>query len=308
MLRREVIAGLMLLCGLSPSNGDAIMQVHHVTTDDGATLYTQAKGQPERGTILLAMGATASMIWWPDSLVSRLSEAGYQVIWFDHRYTGKSTTNLPGDVRYDVFDLASDLTAILDAYKIKEAHLIGMSLGGYIAQIAAITHPQRVRSLTLIASEPLGLAYEGEGMDPEVLQHFARMADLNWADRKAVVEFLLTIAKLSAGSAASFETDVVLRRIEKELQRTSSMQSAFNHSMISGELPQHLNASNLNMPVLVVHGSEDPIIPVAAAHASVASIGNARLLLLADRGHELLEDDVPRICDAILMLTALNSE
>lgn len=304
MLRRNVISGILLLCGLSFAHGDETMQTRFVTAGDGVKLFTQATGQSERGTILLAMGATASMVWWPDSMVARLAEEGYQVIQFDHRDTGQSTTNPPGDVSYDIFDVASDLIAILDAYEVKTANLVGMSLGGYVSQIVALTHPGRVRSLTLIASEPLGVGYEGEGISDEFMQHFASMAKLNWSDHQAVVRFMLKIAELSAGSAPPFDRDVALRRIERELQRTSSMQSAFNHSMISGELGPRLNAGRLELPVLIVHGSEDPIISVSAARASAVTIEGAQLLLLDDRGHELLDADVPRITEAILSLAA----
>lgn len=304
MLQLNLITGFLLLCGLSFAHGEMAMQSRFVKVGDGVQLFTEATGQPERGTILLTMGATASMVWWPDSLVTLLAKAGYQVVRFDHRDTGQSTTNLPGDVRYDVFDIAADLIAILDAYEVETANLVGMSLGGYVSQIAAIVHPNRVRSLTLIASEPLGIAYEGEGIDPKVLQHFAGMADLNWTDRQAVVQFMLKIAELSAGSAAPFDTDLILRRIEKELQRTGSMQSAFNHSMMSGELAPNLNAGRLDLPVLIVHGSEDPIISVSAAHASSVNIDGSQLLLLEGRGHEILDADVPRIAEAILVLAA----
>lgn len=301
---QRTVNGILLLCGLSFAHGFETMQTRFVTASDGVELFTQAEGRPERGTILLVMGATASMVWWPDSLVARLAEAGYQVIQFDHRDTGQSTTNPPGEVGYDIFDLALDLIAILDAYEVKTANLVGMSLGGYVSQIVALTHPERIRSLTLIASEPLGVAYQGEGIAGEVMQHFATMPELDWSDHQAVVRFMLKIAELSAGPAAPFDTDVALRRIERELQRTSSMQSAFNHSMLSGELGPHLNAGRLDLPVLIVHGSDDPIISVSAAHAIAVIIKGAQLLLLEGRGHELLDADVPPITEAILMLAA----
>jgi len=281
-----------------------MMQTRLVQVADGVHLCTQATGRPERGTILLAMGATASMAWWPEPLVTGLAEAGYQVIAFDHRDTGRSTTNAPGDLRYDLFDMAADLIAILAAYEAEAAHLVGMSLGGYIAQIAALTHPHRVRSLTLIAAEPLGVTYEGEGLSEDLLEHFGSMAALDWSNRDAVVGFMLKLAELSAGPAPGFDANAALRRIERELERTSSMQSAFNHAMVSGELGPELVAGRLDVPVLVVHGSQDRVISVAAARASLATIPDARLLLLEGRGHELLDADVPAIADAILRLAA----
>lgn len=304
MRRRSFRTGALVLGDLPLAHGDEAMQSQttQVRVADGVTLATKATGQPQLGTILLAMGSTASMVWWPESMVTGLADAGYRVIQFDHRDTGQSTTNAPGDLQYDIFDLAADLIAILDACEVEAAHLVGMSLGGYVAQIAALTHRERVRSLTLIASEPLGLPYQGEGIAPEFLDHFATMAELDWSDHAAVGQFMLRVAELSAGSAVPFDREAAQRRIERELHRTSSMQSAFNHAMVAGELEPHLNASNLDLPVLLIHGSEDPIISVAAAHASATAIRGAQLLLLDRRGHELLEQDMPGVVKAILSL------
>ncbi|GLQ78892.1 acetyltransferase [Mesorhizobium huakuii] len=266
----------------------------------GIELATDVMGEPVRGTIVLAMGATASMVWWPTSLVETLAAAGYQVIRFDHRDTGQSTTHAPGDVQYGVHHLAGDVMAILDAYGVHAAHLVGMSLGGYISQIAALDHPTRVLSLTLIAAEPVGLAYAGEGIAPAILDHFGKMAELDWSDHHAVVEFLLRVAELSAGSAYPFDRVAAINRIELELQRTGSMRSAFNHAMIAAELEPDLTACSLKMPVMVIHGSEDPIISIAAAHKTQQAIPGSELLVLDGRGHELLEQDVPEIARAIL--------
>jgi pimeloyl-ACP methyl ester carboxylesterase len=258
------------------------------------------------GTVLLVMGATASMVWWPESLVTRLVESGYQVIQFDHRDTGQSTTNPLGDIRYDLSDLTSDLIAILDAYWVAKAHLVGVSLGGYLAQIAALTRPERVGSLTLISSEPVGVSYEGEGISPEFMRHFENMAELDWTNHVAVELFMLRIAELSAGSEAAFDLHAAKRRVESELGRTSSMQSAFNHSMLAGEVDPHLNVSKLDLPVLIIHGSNDPIISIAAARASASAINGGRLLVLDGRGHEMLEADMPMVAEAILELAGRN--
>lgn len=302
MRRRDFVSGALMLGWLSLANGNETMDssTKKVHVSEGVALATQATGNAVRGTILLAMGSTASMVWWPESLVTRLATAGYQVILFDHRDTGQSTTNAPGDVRYDVSDIASDLIAILDAYGVEAAHFVGMSLGGYVSQIAALRHPDRILSLTLIATEPLGIAYEGEGIDPRFMEHFSTMAELDWSDHDAVASFMLRIAELNAGSAAPFDKEASMHRIEQELQRTSSMQSAFNHSMIAGELEPHLNASKLDLPVLLVHGSEDPIISVNATFASKRAISGAQALVLEGRGHELLEMDMPQLAEAIL--------
>lgn len=264
----------------------------------GVRLASESVGEARRGTILLAMGATASMVWWPDALVAALAAGGFQVIRFDHRDTGASTTNAPGDVRYELADLALDLVAILDAHGVERAHVVGMSLGGYVAQIAALERPARFASLTLVASEPLGITYEGEGIAPALLEHFATMDDVDWSDREASAAFLLRVAELSAGTGAPFDREAARARIDRELARTTSIRSAFNHAQIGGALPAR-TVADLVPPVLVIHGSDDPVIRVTAARAT-AKATRARLVVLEGTGHELVERDVPRVAGAIL--------
>lgn len=265
-----------------------------------AQLATIASGKPQKGTILMVMGATASMLWWPEPLVEYLADGGYQVIRFDHRDTGCSTTKPPGEISYDLDDLAGDLMAILDAYGVRQAHLVGMSLGGYLAQIDALRHPERVLSLTLIASEPFGISYEAEGIGDDFMAHFSTMASLDWADSDAVAAFLLKIAELSSGTRGTFDKSAALARIEGELSRTSSMQSAFNHSMMAGSIDLHQTAADLHCAVLVIHGSDDPIISANAAYKSVQVVPRSELMILEGVGHELLEQDAPVIAERIL--------
>ena len=271
-----------------------------VASSSGAQLAVEALGEPQQGTILLVMGATASMLWWPQSLVQALAEAGYQVIRFDHRDTGGSTTYPPGEIGYTIQDLADDLLAILDAFGVERAHLVGMSLGGYLGQIVALQHPERVATLALLSAEPLGQNYEGEGIAPALLEHFGAMESLDWDDHAAVVAFLLRDAELCAGTAQPFDVAAATTRIEGELSRTQSMASAFNHGSVGGKLDPGLRIDRLRLPLLVVHGSADPVIGVGAARASAAAVPGAELMILPERGHELLEVDMPALAQAIL--------
>jgi pimeloyl-ACP methyl ester carboxylesterase len=115
-------------------------------------IAAQCFGSPGNEPVVLVMGATASMLWWPDALCAMLAEAGHYVIRYDNRDTGRSTTGQPGDVAYSVEDMAGDLFAVMDGFGLPTAHVAGMSLGGLIGQVAALQRPQRVRSLTLIGS------------------------------------------------------------------------------------------------------------------------------------------------------------
>jgi pimeloyl-ACP methyl ester carboxylesterase len=263
-------------------------------------IATAEAGASNPEAIVLSMGATASMEWWPPRFVEALVAAGYRVIRYDLRDTGGSTTNPPGAAAYSVVDLCDDLIAILDAYGLDSAHLAGMSLGGLISQLAAVRHPERVRSLTLIASEPLNGTDESTAeIDPRFMEHFATMGSLDWDNRAAVTSFILGIARLCAGSAHPFDEGREQARIGRELDRTSSIQSAFNHALIEGEIDRRWDVRSIGAPTLVIHGSEDPILPLASGRSIARQIPGAELLVLEGAGHELHDADLPRITGAI---------
>ncbi len=190
--------------------------------DVGAVhLAAETFGNPDGVAIVLVMGATASMLWWPDEMCDALAQAGYYVIRYDHRDTGQSTTGVPGEVDYSAEDLTDDLLGVMDALDVDAAHLVGMSLGGYISQIAALVAPDRVRSLTLIASEPLGSTDELPGIDERFMDHFGAMGDLDWSNDDAVEEFLVGIGRLSAGTPERFDEAGTRRRVRSEIEASS---------------------------------------------------------------------------------------
>src|SRR5579871_4092750 len=119
------------------------------------TLFTESIGDRHAPPVLLIMGAMASGVWWPRSFCEQLANRERFVIRYDHRDTGRSINYGPGRTAYTTETLADDALSVLDAYNIQSAHLVGMSLGGYLAQLLALKAPRRVRSITLIASECL---------------------------------------------------------------------------------------------------------------------------------------------------------
>jgi pimeloyl-ACP methyl ester carboxylesterase len=137
---------------------------------NGVTLHTEAFGSSKDPAVLLVMGAMSSAVWWPDGFCRELAGRGRYVVRYDHRDTGRSTSYEPGAAPYAIEDLADDAVGVLDSRGIDAAHFVGMSLGGYLSQLVALKHPARVRSLTLIASEPLAPTDpELPAMDPSIL-------------------------------------------------------------------------------------------------------------------------------------------
>ena len=177
------------------------MHARRVDTN-GVSLYCESVGDPADPAVLLIMGAMASGVWWPEEFCERLADRGRFVIRYDHRDTGRSTSWAPGQADYSVEDLADDAVGVLDAYGVDRVHLFGMSLGGYLSQLIALKHPDRVATLALIASERLALADpELPDMDPSVVAYHADAADLDWSDRQAVIDYQVGAWRLLAGSA-----------------------------------------------------------------------------------------------------------
>jgi pimeloyl-ACP methyl ester carboxylesterase len=239
MNRRNFLGNLAMSCllpsvGSSQETGKGPMEF---VTHGEVTLATQTFGSPHDPALIMIMGATASMLGWPDAFCTALATRGLFVIRFDHRDTGQSTTVPAGQATYAVEDLAADAVAILDAYEVERAHVLGMSLGGFIGQIVALDHPDRVRSLTLLASEPLG--WDGDPLPhiaPEFLEHFARLEELDWSNMDAVTDFLVTSERLGAGSAQAFDEVAMRARIAQQLARTESPASMFNHATTFSEV------------------------------------------------------------------------
>src|SRR6185503_10682216 len=117
--------------------------------------FTESFGDCNADPVLLIMGAMASGVWWPRSFCMQLAGRGRFVSRYDHRDTGRSTSYGPGGATYSTETLADDAFSVLDAYNLESAHLVGMSLGGYLSQLLALKAPRRVKTLTLIASERL---------------------------------------------------------------------------------------------------------------------------------------------------------
>ena len=267
-------------------------------------LFTQALGGPGDPPILLVMGATASMMWWPDRLCEALAGGGRFVIRFDHRDTGASTTNPPGAAAYAVGNLADDVLAILDAYGLRRAHLVGMSLGAYVSQLLALRNPDGVASLTLIAAEPLGgKDAPGPAMSAEFLAHFATLDDIDWQDEEAVRAFLGRIAELSSSQARGVDRAMTDERISREFARSPNLRAAFNHATIGGDLDRW-DLRRIVAPTLVIHGAHDPVLPLANGEAIARQIPGARLHVLPEAGHELHGDDLHVIAAQILAHTA----
>jgi pimeloyl-ACP methyl ester carboxylesterase len=275
---------------------------------NGIDICTESFGNPESPAVLLIMGAMCSMVYWDEEFCQQLADTGRYVIRYDHRDVGRSSTYEPGSSHYTVVDMADDAVGVLEAYHIDEAHIVGMSLGGMIAQIMALRHPQRVLSITMIASGIFGSDDNNRNlppMDEKILAYHANGATLNWSDKESVADYLVAGSALLCGSKHKFDEKRAYKQVEKEINRANNLLSMFNHAFLKGDDSYEGKLKGINVPALVIHGTEDTVLPYEHALALVNEIPNALLLSLEGSGHEIHFDDWNRIIKAISKHTSV---
>jgi pimeloyl-ACP methyl ester carboxylesterase len=272
-----------------------------VRTADGAELSVEAIGDPEAPAMLLLGGATWSRDWWDDELCARLAAAGRLVVRYDARDTGESTSYPAGAPGYTGADMVADAIAVLDHLGIGSAHVVGLSMGGGIAQRLGLDHPERVASLTLISTGPI--EYDGElpGIAPELEAAIAGAPpEPDWSDRDAVVAHIVE-AERPYAAPGTYDADRVRAVAERVVDRSRDVESSMkNHFLIDDGPPSTRRLGELGaIPTLVLHGSDDPLLPPAHGRALAASIPGARFVELERVGHEL---PPPRAWDVVVPL------
>jgi pimeloyl-ACP methyl ester carboxylesterase len=255
---------------------------------NGIELCVQSFGSTDAVPVLLIGGAACSMLYWDDEFCARLAAGPRFVLRYDHRDTGRSTTCPPGEPNYTISDLRDDLIGVLDAFGIERAHLVGLSMGGGLAQLAALEYPDRVASLTLIATSPVGPSGSGDlpSMSEDVAAEFGALAEPDWSDRAAVIEWLTAQERLCAARSVPFDLAGMRATMARLLDRAIDVRSMANHfSILGGDAPRNRPAE-IGAPTLVLHGDEDPLFPPAHGAALAAEIPGARLVRLPGMGHE----------------------
>lgn len=264
------------------------------------SLATERFGNLRDPALLLVMGATASRDWWPVALCEGLAARGLYVIRYDNRDVGQSPTCPPGAPDYRLEDLADDILSVLDVEGLASAHVMGMSLGGYLAQMAALTAPARVLSLVLYASEPLGWnGPELPGIADGFFGLLASLETLDWADPDAVAAFQLPILRFCAGSAFPFDAAASEAMIRAEHARAVNPASAFNHGSLRETRDWGGAATRITQPTLVIHGTDDPILPIEKGRALADVIAGAKMIEVPGLGHEIPGLFVPRLVDEV---------
>lgn len=271
-------------------------------------LCVETFGQAADPAILLIHGAAASMDYWEVPFCERLAAAGRFVIRYDQRDTGRSVSYEPGKPEYTQADLVGDAVGVLDTLGISRAHVVGISMGGGIAQRLVLDHPDRVASVTFISTSPGG---PGGASNPDLPPMSEKLRavfadespDPDWSDPEAALDALIEGEQIFAGA---FPYDEPARRELNAtmIARTNNLAAAMtNHWIIDGGDPVRPRLGEIAVPALVLHGTEDPLFPVGHAEAMAREVPGARLVLLEGAGHELPEQTWHVAISEILAVT-----
>jgi pimeloyl-ACP methyl ester carboxylesterase len=268
-----------------------------VAAGGGAALCAQAFGAAGDPAVLLIAGARTSMLGWPDGFCDGLAAAPRHVIRYDQRDTGRATAYAPGRPPYGLEDLAADGAAVLDAYGVERAHVAGIGLGGVVAQLVALEHPERVATLTAIGSTPLDA-------ERRVLPAAAPAPAGCPGDRDELAALLRREARACAGTRHPHDAEAAAALAERELARTASPAGRVNHALLRGGEQWHGRLARITAPLLVIHGTADRVLPHPHGVALARAIPGADMLTIAGAGHELHPGDRELMLRAIVRHTA----
>lgn len=295
-----------------PASGSWVEEGRRVRVPaTGVTLDYAEAGDRRGPTVLLMMGMSGQRILWPRELVDALVAGGCHVVAHDNRDVGHSTVldeahvdldtvaaamnGWPFRAAYGLSDMALDAVGLLDHLEVERAHVVGVSMGGMIAQHLAFDHPGRVASLTSINSTP-GMSPPPRPLDPTVEVPDPRppteLGDfVDW--------FSDGLRELSSRRYFDgAETRELARAVHERGVHPGGNLRHLLAILADGDRSRRL--ARIVAPTLVVHGAEDPLVPVAAGRATAAAIPGARLLVLDDMAHDLPLPLLPRIADALL--------
>lgn len=275
---------------------------------NGVDICVDTFGDSADPAVLLIAGAASSMLFWEDEFCARLAAGPRFVIRYDSRDTGRSVSYPPGAPGYSFDDLAADAMGVLDALGVAKAHVVGISMGGGIGQVLGVERPDRVLSLTLIATSPSGPGDSDlPSMSVETIAHFTESTPPDLSDRPALIDHTVEELRWFAGNPSTFDAAATRESVRRDLERTTNIESSMtNHMAIKGGEPWRARLGEVSAPTLVVHGDHDPLFLLGHAEALAREIPNAELLVLP-MGHELPRSVWDAVVPAILEHTAVGS-
>ncbi|MFD0413249.1 alpha/beta fold hydrolase [Streptomyces sp. NPDC127108] len=276
--------------------------MHHPATEQyvdaapGVRLWTERRGSPDAPPLLLVMGAGAAGVGWPEEMVAALAER-HHVIRYDHRDTGRSTAAY-AEQPYRVVDLAQDVIAVLDGLEIPRAHLVGLSLGGMLAQLVLADHPDRVLSATLMGTCALSThpyvapdgtstpAAELPPIFPEVLAMWARPVE----DQGLEAELDRRVAhwRVLGGDQLTFDEGYFRDLERRVVAHAGTYEASMAHGLADDSgMPRTERLARNEVPVLVTVAPAEPVFPPPHPQHLAQVVRGARLVEIPGMGHAL---------------------
>jgi pimeloyl-ACP methyl ester carboxylesterase len=276
----------------------------------GITIAYERRGNPNDPIVLLIMGGAAQLVNWPDGFLDALLHRRLQVIRFDNRDAGRSThfheapkpdlpAALAGDfssAAYTLSDMAADTVGLLDALDVDAAHIVGLSLGGAIAQTIAIEHPSRILSLTSMMSTTGAMTVGQPNMETLKKVFGGPPA----TTRQAVIDRAVRVFSVIGSPAYPADLAAIAERTGLAFDRGHDEVAIGRQavaSVASGDRTSRLH--ELDVPTLVIHGLADPICDASGGRATAAAIPGAELVLIDGLGHTLPSGLWERFADHI---------
>ena len=280
---------------------------------NGITIEYEESGSGE--PLLLIMGLGNQLIDWPSGLIEALVDQGFRVIRFDNRDSGFSTefTSVPPTKReiafsllfrrplhaeYTIRDMADDAVGLLDVLEIDSAHVVGLSMGGMIAQTVAIEHPTRVRSLTSIMSTT-GSRRVGQPKARVIRRGARRPIPTR---ENAVDNFIAGFRDVCGPTISEAE---MRRMIAASMERSFRPEGTGRQTAaIITQVDRTADLGRVTVPTLVIHGLFDTLVRPSGGIATAKAVPGARLLMFNDMGHDLPETRYHEIAEAIASVAA----
>jgi pimeloyl-ACP methyl ester carboxylesterase len=275
-----------------------ISEEQFATVSPGVRLCYQTYGDPDGDPLVLVMGLGGPMTWWDPELCTMLAEAGFHVVRFDNRDTGRSSRmkgrvtrsqlvraflGRGGRAPYTLSDMAGDAFGLMDHLSWESAHVVGVSMGGMIAQTMAVDEPRRVRSLTSIMST-LGkrtVGWQHPSLLPALIGPRA-------PGREAYVAASAKMWQLIGSPGYPSGADEVRARAEETFDRGVSASGVMRQMVAVLSQPDRSRSlASLRIPAAVVHGSSDKMVHVSGGRATARAIPGAELLVIDGMGHDM---------------------
>jgi pimeloyl-ACP methyl ester carboxylesterase len=282
---------------------------------NGIRLEVEQHGSPEHPAVLLIMGLGMQLIAWPPTVIEPLVKAGFRVITFDNRDMGlsqhfdhcgkpnlawavvKKKLGLKIQSPYSLQDMARDALGLLDALKIEQAHIVGVSMGGMIAQHVAVLAPERTLSLCSIMSSSGAPGLPDA--KPAVIRALLSRPKSTRADD--IVAHYVKLFKVIGSPAFPVEPQLLENRIRFGIERSYHPEGTMRQMLaIAADATRHLTLPRIAARTLVLHGLADPLVPPAQGRDTAARIPDARFVGIEGMGHDLAPGAVAQWIDTLL--------